>query len=471
MSNKTVAEALIRAQKFEDDENYEQAYECYKYAYELNPQDTETIQKLATAAQILQHNDDAITYWNKYMEIKPEDPISYTQLLDLYFHENKYQYYMTRAKLKTIEGRLAQAVDDYKKALNNTTDEKDIIKTRYLVAQTYEIINKPFQAIDEYLRILDYDHNESVYLSLANLYYKEDKAAALNILNQALEHYPESKNIKEFLCTIHLATGDYAKAEKFAINKYDKIKSLLMQDKNQEAIDLLTSFTDKDKKDPRYFALMAEYYYNIEDDKNTLEYISLYEKTDPSSPLPSQMRALVYEKTNNDFEAHFNWGKYYIKKNNHELALDEYLNAYNANPNSVEIIRELINLYTALNDEFAAAEFCEKLVKIEKNDIATLKRLVKFYEKQGYEEKVMDYLYAISEINNKDYETLLKLAQHAEKNKKTGEAIDFYEKYVKFAPNSDEKEQIKSKLQMLTSGEIAEEESLLDKILGFFTKK
>ena len=471
MSNKTVAEALIKAQKFEDEEKYEQAYECYKYAYDLNPQDTETLQKLATAAQILQHDADAIEYWNKYMDLKPEDPISYTQLLDLYFHDNKYQYYMTRAKLKTIEGRLPQAVDDYKKALNNTTDEKEIVTTRYLVAQTYEIINKPLQAIDEYLRILDYDHNESVYLSLANLYYKEDKSAALNILNQALEYYPQSNNIKEFLCTIYLATGDYEKAEKFAINNYDKTKSLLMQDKNQEAMDLLSGFTDKEKKDPRYFSLMAEYYYNIGDDQNSLDYISSFEKADPMSPLPSQMRALIYEKTNKDFEAHFNWGKYYIKKNNHELALDEYLNAYNANPNNIENIRELINLYTSLNDEFAAAEFCEKLVKIEKNDIATLKRLVKFYENQGYEEKAIDYLYAISEINNKDYETLLKLGQHAEKNKKTGEAIDFYEKYVKFAPNSDEKELVKNKIQMLTTGEITEEEGILDKIIGFFSKK
>ena len=192
MANTTVAQALVRAQQFEDEDKFEQAYECYKYAHELDKTDTDALQKLATCAQMLQYNNDAINYWNMYMQIKPEDPLSYSQLLDLYFHENKYEYYMTRAKLKTIEGRLPQATDDYKKAINNTNEDKEIIDARYLLAQTYKIIGKPLQAIDEYLKILDHDHNEAVYLSLADLYYAEDKSAALNVLQQAIERYPNS---------------------------------------------------------------------------------------------------------------------------------------------------------------------------------------------------------------------------------------------------------------------------------------
>ena len=214
MANKTIAQALIKAQKFEDEDKFEQAYECYKYAHEIDKNDTDVLQKLAVAAQTLNYNDDAINYWNLFMALKPEDPISYNQLLDLYFHDNKYEYYMTRAKLKTLEQRIAQATDDYKKAINNTTDEKEIITARYLLAQSYEIINKPMQAIDEYLKILDHDHNENVYLSLANLYYTEDKPAAINVLQQAINHYPQSVAIKEFLCQLYLATGNCEQAEK-----------------------------------------------------------------------------------------------------------------------------------------------------------------------------------------------------------------------------------------------------------------
>lgn len=471
MTNKTIAQALIKAQQFEEKDQYEQAYECYKCAHDIDKNDTEVLQKLATSAQMLQHDEEAIDYWKLYMTIKPEDPISYTQLLDLYFHENKYEYYMTRAKLKTLEGRLAQATDDYKKAINNTTDDKEIINARYLLAQTFQVINKPMQAIDEYLKILDHEHSEAVYLSLANLYYSEDKQAAIHTLNQAIEEYPENTQIKEMLCKIYLSTGDYEKAEKHATNSFDRIKSMLMQEKNDEAYGLLDNLSDIEKKQPQYYALMAEYYYNIGENEKTLEYIDNFEQKNQDSPLPSQMRALVYENLKNEYEAHLNWGKYYIKKNNMELALDEYLNAYNEKPDSIEIIKELINLYSALDDKFACAEFCEKLVAIEKDDTATLKRLIQFYEEQGYEDKVIDYLQQLADKNPRDYETLLKLAKHSQKNRRIDDAIAYYEKYIKAAPNSDEKEEAKVQLNRLTTGDAGEEEGFLDKIIGLFSKK
>ena len=83
----------------------------------------------------------------------------------------------------------------------------------------------------------------------------------------------------------------------------------------------------------------------------------------------------------------------------------------------------------------------------------------------------MDYLYQLAETNPRDYETLLKLAKHAQKNRRIDDAIDYYEKYLKAAPNSDEKEEAKKQLNMLTTGEIPDEEGFLDKLLSFFSKK
>lgn len=471
MPNKTIAEALTKAQQFEEEEKFEQAYECYQKAHEAFPADIEILQKLATTAQMLQYNNDAINYWKKFMLLNPQDAVSYNQLLDLYFNDDKYEYYMTRAKLKTLENRLKQATDDYKKAINNTTDEKLIISARYLLAQTYEIIEKPMQAIDEYLKILDYDHNVNVYLSLAGLYYTEDKNAALNILTQAVQEYPDNSDVKDFLCKVYLATGDFVQAEKYAVNKFNKIKAILMQEKNQEAFELLESLTAKEKEEISYSALMAEYYYNLSDDINTLKWIETYEKQDPNSPLASQMRALIYEKQNKKFEAHYNWGKYYLKKGQYDLALDEYLNAYNTNTQNTDIIKELINLYSIIDDKFACSEFCEKLVAIEKNDTATLKRLVSFYEEQGYEDKVIEFLLALAQNNPRDYMTFLKLAKYAEKNSRIDDTIKYYKNYLQYAPNSDEKEEINKRLNILTTGEIIEEDGLLNKIINFFTKK
>ena len=77
----------------------------------------------------------------------------------------------------------------------------------------------------------------------------------------------------------------------------------------------MIKLSQKEKESPQYAALLAEYYYNYGDDDNTLKYIEIFEKAVPESPLPYQMRALVYEKNKDDFNAYFNWGKYYYKKN------------------------------------------------------------------------------------------------------------------------------------------------------------
>ena len=170
MNSRTVAQVLAKAAEFEENDKHEQAYECYKEAYKANQNDMDVLSQLAISAQQLGKTQEAVEYWNIMLMHTPENPLPYHQLMDIYFHSNKYDYYMTRAKLKTLEGRLDQSVADYKKALSNTTEEKEIITARYLLAQTYEIIEKPMQAIDEYLRILDYEHNENAYSSLAKIY-------------------------------------------------------------------------------------------------------------------------------------------------------------------------------------------------------------------------------------------------------------------------------------------------------------
>lgn len=471
MNSRTVAQVLAKAAEFEENDKHEQAYECYKEAYKANQNDMDVLSQLAISAQHLGKTQEAVEYWNIMLMHTPENPLPYHQLMDIYFHSNKYDYYMTRAKLKTLEGRLDQSVADYKKALSNTTEEKEIITARYLLAQTYEIIEKPMQAIDEYLRILDYEHNENAYNSLAKIYYSTDKPAAANILAQALKEFPQNKEFKELLSKIYMELGKYEEALEYSTNNLSRAKILLLQEKNDEAFEILQSLSDKDKSTPQYFAMVAEYYYNNDEFDSALQYIEKYEAKEPKSPLASQMRALVFEKQNKEYDAHFNWGKYYLLKNANDLALNEFLNAYSADKNQVGVIRELINLYIAMDDRVASIEFSEKLVEIEKDDVPTLKKLVNFYEHEGYEEKTIQYLYALNEINPKDYETLLKLAKHCDGNRQVGEAINYYEQYLKFAPTGEEKEKAQKRYQLLTSGEIVEEEGFLDKIIGFFTKK
>ena len=473
MSTKiSIPQALAKATEFEEKEEFDKAYECLKYAYSMDKTNPEVLQQLAMTAQLMHNNVDAINYWNELMMVHPENPISYTQLLDLYFHDNKYEYYMTRAKLKTLEGRLQQAVSDYKKAISNTSDEKEIMNARYLLAQSLEIIEKPMQAIDEYLRILDYDHNENVYGSLAAIYYNHDKDSAIDILKRALEEYPKNEMFKELLAKIYMETGNYEESIKYAISPLSKAKALLMQEKNDEAMEILEQCSDADKKTPKYLSLLAEYYYNRNEAEKALSCIEELEKLDGNNPLVFQMRALVYEKQGMDFEEHFNWGKYYIKKNSFDLALNEYLNAYNSNPKNAEIINELINLYSAMDDNIASIEFTERLVAIDKTNVAALKRLATFYSESGYDDRAQEYLERLYEINPRDYEVLLSLGKYSEGKRKMQTANEYYQEFLKYAPSASlERERVEKKLQNASQENEMEEEGFLDKIINFFSKK
>lgn len=473
MSTKiSIPQALAKAAEFEENEEFDKAYECLKYAYSADKTNPEVLQQLAMTAQLMHNTEDAINYWNELMMIQSENPISYSQLLDLYFHDNKYEYYMTRAKLKTLEGRLQQAVSDYKKAISNTSDDKEIINARYLLAQSLELIDKPMQAIDEYLRILDHEHNENVYGSLAAIYYNHDKDSAIDILKRALEDYPKNDMFKELLAKIYMETGNYEASLDYAISPLSKAKALLMQEKNDEAMEILKTCPDSEKKTPKYLTLMAEYYYNRDEFDKSMECISELEKLDGNNPLVFQMRALVYEKQGMDFEEHFNWGKYYIKKNSFDIALNEYLNAYNSNPKNVEIINELINLYSSMNDNIAAIEFTEKLANIDKTNVGALKRLAEFYAESGYDDRALEYLERLYEINPRDYDVLLALGKYYEGKKKMQTAKEYYEQFLKYAPSASlDREKIEKKLKNAAMDEDYEEEGFLDKIINFFTKK
>lgn len=82
------------------------------------------------------------------------------------------------------------------------------------------------------------------------------------------------------------------------------------------------------------------------------------------------------------------------------------------------------------------AEYLEKLVELDKRNSGLIKRLAKLYEKL------------------KDKEN----------------AVKYYQKYLSIAPQSEEAEKIRQKLNKLENTEMVQEEGLIDKIMRMFNK-
>ena len=80
-------------------------------------------------------------------------------------------------------------------------------------------------------------------------------------------------------------------------------------DKKDEAIQKLNQMEDQYSHIAQFHSLKAQYYYMTGDYDKALECVAKFDELEKNSPLTYQMRALIYEEKNDDYNAHINWVK------------------------------------------------------------------------------------------------------------------------------------------------------------------
>jgi len=464
---------LVQAQMLIDSEQYEKAYEYLVNAYEKLKNDAEYLEKIAMLAKTLEKKDDEIKYLEELVAVNPNSLLGYSELMDHYSETNKYKYYLTRAKYKILNEKVTQAVDDYKKAINSTTEENEIINARFLLGKAYEHLNKTQNAIDEYYRIIEHKDDKAIYFKLADLYSElNDRFSAISILERGVKVYPDEEALNEYLAALYIKEGQYKKAFECAKNNFTKAKALLMDGENDKALELLEN--SKDEKNANYLALMAEYYFNNKNWEKSGEYIEKFRELAPQNPLVFQMKALICDENNDAYGYHYNMGKCYSYKKEYELALAEYLNAHRNDSTKPEAVKEIIKINEATGDKTSLMEFYEKLHRQEPDNTMALKGLGLLYI-DLYEFKVaLDYLKKLSDIDKNDNDVNKQIALCYEKLKDNYNAKKYYEKYIEKAPLSPDTEKLKEKIAKMSDNEQAEavenDDGFLDKILSFFLK-
>ena len=460
---------LNQAQALTDNERYEEAYNVLKAAYEHNSNDAELLEKLALAAQIIDKKEEAVAYWEKLTEVNPASMVAYTELQDAYYNTDRYKYYMTRAKVKTLNNQVAQAIPDYKKASENTQDAEEKKEAGILAAKAYEYIGKFMNAIDEYNKLMTTSPDVAYNLKVADLYVAmNDKYSAISSLEQSAETYPEEPLIKNFLARLYIETDEPDKAEKYATEDLLKIKIKLMQGKNEEAFGLLNNVQDKENAD--YYKLEAEYYFNRGELDECWESIDKFGKYAPNHPLIYQMKSLVCSQRNQVHDTHAYRGKMYIAKGQSDVAMHEYLQAHNADTSNIQTIEEIIKLCESAGEKNTAAEFYEKLYVLSPKNENVLVKLGDFYADMGEYHSASGYYDKACEITH-SADVYLKAAKCYEKLKREKIAREYYEKFIAKAPvNNPEVAIAKDKLNKLSDKNIGDDEGFLEKIMRFFHK-
>ncbi len=461
------------AEQFEENEQYDKAYEEYKKAYAQRPKSIEVLERLGHVAIILDKKDEAQEYYQKILELDMSNALAYEQLMDIYVHTDRYKYYISRGNLHVIQQELSHAIGDFKKAIEKAQDQAQSNSARFVLASLYEQVGKNHSAIDEYLRILDTQGaNEFVYLKLADIYLMEDAlSSAIEILQRALDCGFDSDEVKENLAKLYLKNNQPDKALEFAQDDLVKIKSLLENEKNDEAFEILEKIKSLHTKNSQYFLLLAQYYFNTKNFEKSLEGVNEFNKLEPDSPLAHQMRALIFEQQGNNFDSHINWAKYNLAKKELDVALNEYLCAFQLKENDANLIKNIAELLDDMKDSTHAVEFWEKLINIEPNNKKALQRLADFNESIGDYKTQIKFLEKLYELDTKNCVVIKTLAKTYEKTKNKEKSLEFYNKFIVIAPVGEDYEQIKQKLAKLEKTEFKEEEGLIDKIMRLFINK
>lgn len=463
---------ITTAEQLEENEQYDKAYEEYKKIYAQKPNNIDVLERLGHIAMILHKQDEAAEYYTKVLELDAANELAHEQLMDIYFHTDRFKYYTMRGNLHVLQQELSHAIGDFKKAIDKAQTEQQMSTTRFALANLYEITGKHHQAIDEYFRIIDTNSlNEAVYLRLAQVYFKENAIpSAVEILERARAKGFDTDAVKETLAQLYLRNNEPDKARALTKDELVKVKSLLEEGKNESAYEVLEKMDINDRQSPQYHLLLAQYYFNTKNWDKGLEAVNEFEKLEQNSPLIYQMRALIYEELGKDFDAHMNWAKYNLSRGDKDVALNEYFLAYQVKADDVILTRNLAELLDDMGDRAHALEFWEKLTNLDSGNRKALEKVAEFKESIGdyrSEAEVLEKLYA---LDNKNALVVKKLAKSYEKIKNKDKALAFYNKLVEISPVNDETEQIKAKIKKLESTAMEEDEGLIGKIMKIFNK-
>ena len=465
--------SLQLAEQYEENEQYVQAYDEYKKLSERNPKDLSLLERLGHLAMLLDKKDEAAEYYSKILESDETNTLCYYKLMDIYVTTDKYKYYVYRANLHMVEHKYEHAINDYKKAVNSAQTDADMLNARFVLATLYEQEGNNMKAIDEYLKVIDYENtHEDVYLRLSNLYLKEDALpSAIEVLERARKSGFDTTKVKEALADLYVKNGNSELAYDVTSDELTKVKCLLDLGKKSEAFEKLQQMEEQYGHIAQYHSLKAQYYYMTGDYEKALESVEEFDKAEKNSPLTYQMRALIYEEQNNDFLAHINWGKYNLVRGNKDIAINEFLNAYQLKNDDLDLLNTLAMLLEENDDKNHAMEMYERIAKLDETDKKALGKLADFRESIGDYREQAEYLLRLYKLDKRNSTVVRKLGEAYEKLHNKPASIECYEKYLEIGKGNPDYAKIKAKLEKLSNTEMSEDEGLLDKIIGWFSKK
>ena len=196
--------------------------------------------------------------------------------------------------------------------------------------------------------------------------------------------------------------------------------------RNDKAFEVLNKIKDNYKEQALFHSLLAQYYFQKEMKDEAFKEIEEYAKIEPNSPLIYQMRALIYESMDDSFNEHINWGKYNILRGEKEVALNEFLTAFQFNNSDPELIETIAVQLESAKDFTKACEFYERLVELEPKNTNALEKLATFRDSIGDYTGALEYLEKLKSIDSRSQFVLDNYENYKDKAENGGSLISFF---------------------------------------------
>ena len=418
------------AEQLEENGQYELAYEEYKKLYSNNPKNTHILERLGHIASILNKKDEAEQYYTAIIKLDAKNLMAYEQLMDICAETNRYKYYVCKGEIHILQEQYEHAINDYKKAVEKAENEQDANAARYILATLFDGANKENQAIDEYLKLIDSHYNyEKIYTNLANIYSRTGFIeSAIDTLNKAKERGFDS--VDEELAKLYIKADDPQKALELTKDELQKIRCLMDMGKNDEAYSMMDSLRSKYVKNAKFHSLLAQYYFQTNDFQKALEEVEEYSKFEPNSPVTYQMRALIYEKQGDEFSSHVNWAKFNNLKGDKDVAMNEYMIAYQLDNTNIELVTTIADILDT-TDKNHSIEFYERLLELNPNSKRALQKLAEFRERIGDYNEMLNYMDKLKAIEPNNPYIKQNYSRIVDKINNPSSPLDFIKKLFK----------------------------------------
>ncbi len=181
------------AQCFLDGTEYKKAYNLFKDLYEDNCEDINIYEQYAHTARILDKNEEAITAYNRILDVDKNNVVALTQLSELYYdNDDKINHYLIKAKLNYIEDMLSSSVDCLKKALNHSHDDEEIVHILLNLAKVLTDTGKYSEALEQYQFVLNLEPDNTYALEKIDSLYKKmqnDEGEPTNWLEKFFSYF------------------------------------------------------------------------------------------------------------------------------------------------------------------------------------------------------------------------------------------------------------------------------------------